>query len=170
VGEKVTARRKTWVAWLWLFILIWGGYLGLRAFGELRGGTVVKGLFRSYSPPYLLPEGRVVDPRATSLFAELRQRYRPDVPVDEAQISQSPDPWNALAKILKLGPRAADPQSPVTMPSLLYRELGKVPDLWVRHYGEHHVVFRAGVGVLLMEKIPASQRVITLTNSSDNPW
>ena len=72
-----TTKRSVRSALFWTTLvgISWSSYLFRRASNELRGGQVVKGLFRSYHPPYRYKLGWVIDPKGTRLDNELWLRF-----------------------------------------------------------------------------------------------
>ena len=145
-------------------LLGWSLFLINRARGELRGGQVVNGLFRTYQPPYGDAQRWVLDPREDSLAHELAQRYG-----ENRDVAGGID-WRKTLDALNLGPRVIKNDLDLKKPSLLVKAETDTPDLWIGRFGLKHVVFRAGTGVILLGSLPVSEQIIELSMAEEKPW
>ena len=156
--------------WLWVALGLWACFITYRAYGELRGAQTVQGLFRAYQPPFQADVGWVIDPRETSLGHELALRYSGS----QSQLGRRPDgrdtTWQSALKALALKPVEVGSSASLQRPSLRFIEGRSTPDLWIGRYGEKHVVFRQGLGVVVMQTLPIAQRTLTLTQAVVRPW
>lgn len=146
-------------------MVFWSGHLIFRAHGELNGHQTIQGLHRNYSAPYEIENGWVIDPRKTPLNQEIARRYLPDgVPIILT------GRWSSDLSKLKLAPRLLRAGETLVKPTLLFRDQAGQPDLWIRKFREKQVMFRPGVGVLLLDDLPVYERGLALMNAQDRPW
>ena len=157
-----TTKRSVRSALFWttlVGILLWSSYLFRRASNELRGGQVVKGLFRSYHPPYRHKLGWVIDPKGTRLDNELWLRFG-----GEQQVNTDGD-WASMCRRLNLQMQPYDVEKALKSPSLMFRSDSEIPDLWIGYYGLSHVIFREYVGVFTTEEPPEYVRRLAIEQS-----
>ena len=159
------SRVNPWLLTFWMLMVFWSGHLIFRAHNELNGHQTIQGLHRTYSTPYEIKNGWVIDPRMTSLNQELARRYLPG----RVQISFTGD-WSSDLSELQLSPRLFRVGETLIKPTLLFRHQVDQPDLWIREFREKQVIFRPSVGVLLLDNLPVYQRGIALMSAKDRPW
>ena len=146
-------------------MVIWTGLVIFRARSELRGQHKIQGLHRSYLAPYEIEDGWVIDPRTTGLKKELIRRYAP-----AGASSALTGNWSSDLTRLQLAPKVINPSHSLANPTLLFLANRQLPDLWIHRFREKHVVFRSGVGVLLLKTLPAFERGLALMNAEERPW
>ena len=139
-----------------LLMLCWTSWVLVRAIEELRGGQVIQGLTRTYLPPYQHALGWVIDPRTTSLSAELIARYGQGIrPIDD-------EPWQKTLRRIGFRLGQFKKGDPLVEPSLLVHQNREIPDLWIGRFGLKYVLFRQSIGVLTIDELPAYSSAIRL--------
>lgn len=135
-----------------LGLLAWAGGQIVRAHAELQDRPVVAGLHRAWRPP--VPDGpfggEVIDPRATTLAAELAARYGLDA-VPDAPDAQGPGDGSA--------------------PRLVWPTPG-APVLVVGAWGGDLVVFVPDLGVVVADpaRLPDTLPAKALTVPRERPF
>jgi hypothetical protein len=166
VPEPAPARRRpAWAAWLlWPVLVVWAGFVFVRAQRELTADLVVRGPERAWHSPSEVDDGWLLDPRPGRLAVELRDRFRP-----AAEAPASDDPRAALTA---LGLAFAESRGvgDGLRPRVLLPASGAL--LLVGFYGRDPVVFDPARGVVRLhrgvigEDVPA----LTLTDAVEAPW
>jgi hypothetical protein len=139
-------------------LLLWGLSLlyliGLTSHAHTSLGDNIEtiGVHRTYAPHQLRPNGqRVIDPRATSLSAEMRRRYGLDL-----QQTLMSDPRRLAQRLAQLGVQhrhdkgvgEAGEISLLWPPQASGSKVGLTPVLIIGQYGAGRVWFEEGVGVV----------------------